>query len=58
MPTKYDEFRNKLNSAIDELKTIHKDTPHRRDLVRFIRNAQKQLAIYERYQRGDTQLTG
>ena len=52
MPIKRDELRNKLHSAIEELKTLHKDTPHRRDLIKFIRNAQKQLAIYDKYQRG------
>lgn len=52
MLMRVDELQRKLNSAIEELKTLHKDTPHRRDLIKFIRNAQKQLAIYDKYQRG------
>lgn len=49
---KRDEYQQKLDKAIEELKTLRNNTPHRRDLIKFIRNAQKQLAIYDKYQRG------
>lgn len=52
MPTKHDELQYKITKAIEELKTLRNNTPHRRDLIKFIRNAQKQLAIYDKYQRG------
>lgn len=52
MPTKRDELQYRITKAIEELKALRNDTPHRRDLIRFIRNAQKELAIYDRYHGG------
>lgn len=41
-----------LASACAELSTLHKDTPHRRDLQRQINRMQKELRCYDRYHRG------
>lgn len=41
-----------LQQAKTELRSIHKDTPHRRDLVRYIHRMEKELRIYDFYRKG------
>lgn len=38
-----------IQTAKDELKTLHLDTPHKRDLLRHLHRLQKQLKEYDYY---------
>ena len=51
--TARDRHKADLAAARAELRTLHKDTPHRRDLLRHIHRMEKQLREYDYYtQRG------
>ena len=50
MKMKREEHVAKINKAKRELKTAGKY--HKQDLLRFIRRAEKELQIYDKYQRG------
>ena len=46
--------KTEIQTVKDELRTLHRDTPHRRDLIRHLHRLQKELRIYDHYmsQRG------
>ena len=52
--TSRDRHLSSLRSARAELRTLTKDTPHRRDILRHIHRMEKQLREYDYYhtQRG------
>lgn len=41
-----------LQKAKTEMRSLHKDTPHRRDLLRYIHRMEKELRIYDFYRNG------
>lgn len=41
------KHKAKLQEARAELRELRKDTPHRRDLVRYIHRLEKEIRIYD-----------